>query len=60
MYRKLWLGENLPYYMDDILARYDEERGRWEAVANRIDRSEGDLSRQALPPLIEPSEPAAK
>jgi hypothetical protein len=60
MYRKLWLGENLPYYMDDILARYDEESGRWEEIADRINRSERNLSRHALPPLIEDSEPAAK
>lgn len=58
MYRKLWLGENLPYYLDNILDRYDEERGRWEEISKRIDRSERDLSRHALPPLIEVAEPA--
>jgi hypothetical protein len=60
MYRKLWLGENLPYFMDEVLARYDQESGRWEQIANRIDHSEGDLSRHTLPPLIEDWEPAAK
>ncbi len=60
MYRKLWLGENLPYFLGNILARYDEELGRWEGAANRIDLSERIYHRHALPPLIESAEPAAK
>ena len=39
MYRKLWLGENLPYFLGNILARYDEELGRWGGASNRIGRS---------------------
>jgi hypothetical protein len=59
MYRKLWLGDFLPYYRESILARHDEELGRLEGVANRIDRSAGNYDRHVLPPLIEPSEPVA-
>jgi hypothetical protein len=60
MYRKLWLGENLPYFLGNILARYDEELARWEEASNRIRRSRRIYDQHALPPLIEPVEPAAK
>ena len=32
-YRKLWLGENMPYFLDNISVRYDEELQRWEKAA---------------------------
>src|SRR5262249_20283456 len=35
MYQKLWLGENRPYYLNNILARYDQEERRWENASNR-------------------------
>ncbi len=60
MYQKLWLGENLPYFLGNILARYDEELGRWEGASNRIGRSGRIYDQHALPPLIESAEPAAK
>ena len=43
MYQKLWLGENRPYYLGNILARYDEELGRWEGASNRISRNRENL-----------------
>jgi hypothetical protein len=54
-YRKLWLGENMPYFLDNILARYDEELERWEGAAKHVNRLR-DIHRQPhrLPPLIEP------
>jgi hypothetical protein len=52
MYQKLWLAENLPYYLGNILARYDEELGRWEAASDRIHRNRGIYDQHALPPLI--------
>ena len=54
-YRKLWLAENRPYFLDNILARYDEELERWERAANHVNRLR-DVYRhpRRLPPLIEP------
>src|SRR5208282_6767955 len=60
LYQKLWLGENLPYYLGDILARYDEELGRWQAASDRINRSMRTYDQHALPPLIDPAQPAEK
>jgi hypothetical protein len=54
-YRKLWLGENRPYFLDNISARYDEELERWERAANHVDRLRGVYRHpRRLPPLIEP------
>ncbi|MGO8733211.1 MAG: beta-N-acetylhexosaminidase [Terriglobia bacterium] len=54
-YRKLWLGENLPYFLDNISARYDEELQRWEQATNHVSHLR-DAYRHPhrLPPLIEP------
>jgi hypothetical protein len=53
MYQKLWLGENRPYYLGNILARYDEEVRRWEGASNRINRLKTVYDQHALPPLID-------
>jgi hypothetical protein len=54
-YQKLWLGENMPYFLDNILARYDEELERWERAANHVSRLRDIYSQpHRLPPLIEP------
>ena len=60
MYQKLWLAENQPYFLGNILARYDEELVRWEEASNRIRRSRRIYDQHALPSLLEPVEPAAK
>jgi hypothetical protein len=60
MYRKLWLTENLPYFLGNILARYDEELARWEGASNRINRLKSIYDQHALPPLIDPAEPVEK
>jgi hypothetical protein len=53
MYQKLWLGENRPYYLGNILARYDEELRRWEAASDRISGIRRVYDQHALPPLID-------
>lgn len=60
MYRKLWLTENLPYYLGNILSRYDEELGRWEEASNRISRNKSIYDQHTLPPLIDPAVPAVR
>jgi hypothetical protein len=52
--RKLWLGENRPYFLDNILVRYDEELARWEAEVSHVNRLPDVLRHPCrLPPLIE-------
>jgi hypothetical protein len=53
MYQKLWLGENRPYFLGNILARYDEELGRWEGASSRINHLKDAYTQRALPPLID-------
>jgi hypothetical protein len=60
MYRKLWLGENMSYFLDNILARYDTELNRWEDAANRVERLRRSYDQRALPPLMDPLMPVAK
>jgi hypothetical protein len=60
LYQKLWLGDNRPYFLGNILARYDQELGRWEEAEKRIRHNRRIYDQRALPPLIEPGEPAAK
>jgi hypothetical protein len=54
-YRKLWLAENRPYFLDNISARYDEELERWERAASRVNYLRQVYRHpRRLPPLIEP------
>jgi hypothetical protein len=54
-YRKLWLGENRPYFLDNILVRYDEELERWERAASRVNYLRQVYRHpRRLPPLVEP------
>jgi hypothetical protein len=54
-YRKLWLAENLPYFLDNISLRYDDELERWEKATRDVNHLR-DVYRhlRRLPPLIEP------
>ena len=52
LYEKLWLGENRPYYLGNILARYDREAERWEAAADRLNQIRRDYDQRTLPPLV--------
>ena len=54
-YRKLWLADNLPYFLDNISVRYDEELQRWEKAASDVSHLR-DVYRhpRRLPPLVEP------
>jgi hexosaminidase len=35
-YRQLWLGENRPYWMDNVLVRYDLELERWAKLEQKL------------------------
>ncbi|HEX5410693.1 MAG TPA: beta-N-acetylhexosaminidase [Terriglobia bacterium] len=54
-YQKLWEGENRPYYLNNILNRYDAEYNRWRDLADRM-REIGMAFRTThkLPPLVQP------
>ncbi len=60
MYQKLWLAENRPYFLGNILARYDEELRRWERASERVRRNREVYDQRPLPPLIDAPDPAAK
>jgi len=52
-YKELWQGENRPYYLNNILNRYDQEYNRWVEATDRI-RQIGMEYRTTheLPPLF--------
>lgn len=52
-YRKLWLEENTPYFLGNILVRYDDELSRWQDASRRVQELRTDYRRtHELPPLI--------
>lgn len=52
-YRALWLERNTPYFLDNILVRYDEELMYWQQQARRFTRLRAAYaSTGVLPPLI--------
>jgi hypothetical protein len=53
-YRKLWLGENMPYFLDNISARYDQELDRWEQAVNHVSRLRDAYRHPRLAPFVEP------
>lgn len=59
-YQKLWLGENRPYYLGNILARYDREAGRWQDAADRLHRTRVNYDQRTLPALIDEANPIVK
>jgi hexosaminidase len=53
-YRELWLRENLPYFLENILIRYDDELDRWQRAADRFNRIRVIYSQtHQLPDLVE-------
>ncbi len=55
-YRKLWLEENLPYFLDNISIRYDDELTRWQHESDRIAAIRSQYRRtHQLPPLVPPA-----
>jgi hexosaminidase len=53
-YRALWLEENTPYFMGNILVRYDAELMYWQRQARRFTRIHDDYAAtHTLPPLVE-------
>ncbi|MGO9273679.1 MAG: glycoside hydrolase family 20 zincin-like fold domain-containing protein [Terriglobia bacterium] len=53
-YRELWLRENRPYFLENILIRYDDELDRWQRAADRFNRIRALYGRtQRLPDLVE-------
>jgi len=53
-YRELWLAENRPYFLENILIRYDNELDRWQRAADRFSQIRTLYGRtQQLPELIE-------
>jgi len=54
-YRALWLESNTPYFLDNILLRYQDEAMYWQHQANRFTRiSAAYAAHHTLPPLLEP------
>lgn len=52
-YRALWLERNTPYFLDNILVRYDEELMYWQQQARRFTRLRAAYATTGLlPPLI--------
>lgn len=53
-YQKLWLEENTPYFLGNILLRYDDEAMYWQHQADRFTRISAEYGRtHQLPPLVE-------
>ncbi len=52
-YRELWLGENRPYFLDNILVRYDCELARWQKASDLVRSSRQMLGKPSpLHPLV--------
>ncbi len=54
-YKNLWQGENRPYFLNNILNRYDTEYNRWRKAEERVGQIGRDYrTTHKLPPLFEP------
>ncbi len=59
-YQRLWLGENRPYFLGNILARYDREAERWNAAADRLHQIRQGYDQRTLPALLDSIGPPSK
>jgi hypothetical protein len=51
LYEQAWLRENRPYWLGNVLARYDQAVQLWLARIDRVDAARGEASRtHRLPP----------
>lgn len=58
-YRKLWLEENRPFALDDIVVLYTRELNHWQDAINQMEKIRGAYYRtHKLPPLV--PEPATQ
>ncbi len=58
-YRAIWLEGNTPYFLQDILVRYDAERLYWQRQMRRFNQlSAAYRASGVLPPLVEAPRPA--
>jgi hypothetical protein len=58
-YRALWLASNTPYFLDNILLRYQDEAMYWQHQSRRFVRIKARYARDhTLPPLIAPPDPS--
>ena len=54
-YKKLWQGENRPYFLNNILNRYDAEYNRWREATERFSQiGMAYRTTHKLPPLVKP------
>ncbi len=60
-YSALWLRDNRPYFLGDILVRYDRELNLWEREAQRMHDAEVEYgATHQFPPLVQqPAQPGA-
>jgi hypothetical protein len=59
-YRQLWLRENRPYFLGNILVRYDQELNFWQTESRRFDQYMDDYrTSKTLPSMDLPEMPAS-
>ena len=49
-YRRQWLGENRPYYLAGVLARYDLAVSRWLARSKQLEEALREYDRTSTLP----------
>jgi hexosaminidase len=58
-FERLWRGENRPYFLGNILNRYDDEYDRWQQVTQRIHQIEAAYRQShQLPTSMESAAPS--